>query len=69
MHPEEKEQSLFDKVGECLYRYRPSGGYYARVKVGGKEIRRSLRTTDRAVVKSNLAELKNELGQVDLSAG
>ena len=42
-----KEQSLFDKVGECLYRYRPTGIYYARAKAGGKEIRRRLQTTDR----------------------
>jgi hypothetical protein len=65
----QKEESLFDKVGECLYRYRPSGGYYARLKVNGKEIRRSLRTTDRHVAKCNLAELREELGGVDLSAG
>lgn len=69
MQTTEKEERLFDKVGECLYRYRPSGGYYARLKIGGKEIRRSLETTDRAVAKTNLAELKQELGQVDLRAG
>lgn len=64
-----KEQSLFDKVGECLYRYRPSGVYYARVKSGGKEIRRSLKTKDRQVAKSNLADLRGELGNVDLTVG
>lgn len=69
MQTTEKEEALFEKVGECLYRYRPSGGYYARVKVGGKEIRRSLETKDRHVAKSNLAELKKELAEVDLSAG
>jgi hypothetical protein len=37
----------FEKVGECLYRYSSTGGYYARVKSAGKEIRRSLVTTDR----------------------
>ena len=64
-----KDQSLFDKVGECLYRYRPTGAYYARVKTGGKEIRRSLKTKDRQVAKSNLSDLRAELGQVDLSIG
>ena len=64
-----KETALFEKVGECLYRYRPSGVYYARIKTGGKEIRRSLTTKDKHVAKSNLAELRKELGQVDLSEG
>lgn len=64
-----KEQSLFDKVGECLYRYRPTCAYYARVKAGGKEIRRSLQTKDRQVAKSNLADLRSELGNVDLTVG
>jgi hypothetical protein len=32
----------FQKVGECLYRYSSNGVYYARIKSGGKEIRRSL---------------------------
>jgi hypothetical protein len=30
----------FEKVGECLYRYSSTGGYYARIKTAGKEIRR-----------------------------
>lgn len=67
--PSTKKQSLFEKVGECLYRYRPSGGYYARIESNGKEIRKSLKTTDRHVAKSNLAELRAELGLLDLSAG
>jgi hypothetical protein len=37
----------FQKVGECLYRYSSNGVYYARIKVRGKEIRRSLGTIDR----------------------
>lgn len=35
----------FEKVGECLYRYSSTGGYYARIKTVGKEIRRSMVTT------------------------
>jgi integrase len=66
----QKEESvLFEKVGECLYRYQPSGGYYARIKTAGKEIRRSLKTTDKHVAKTNLADLRKELGLVDLSEG
>ncbi len=65
----QKEQSLFDKVGECLYRYRSSGVYYARLKLPDKEIRRSLKTTDKQVAKSNLAELRQEVGHLNLRAG
>ena len=61
--------ALFGKVGECLYRYRPLGVYYARIKTGSKDIRRSLTTKDKHVAKRKLAELRKELGQVDLSEG
>jgi hypothetical protein len=37
---------VFRKVAECLYRYSSNGVYYARFKTDGKEIRRSLETTD-----------------------
>jgi hypothetical protein len=37
----------FQKVGECLYRYSSNGVYYAWIKHEGKEVKRSLRTTDR----------------------
>jgi integrase len=59
----------FEKVGECLYRYASTGVYYARVKVNGKEFRRSLKTDDRAFAKRKLAELRAELERVDPHAG
>lgn len=59
----------FEKVGECLYRYRPTGTYYARVDVNGKEHRRSLRTDDRATAKRKMGDLRRELGRTDPSAG
>jgi integrase len=69
MNPVETKNSAFEKVGECLYRYKPTGGYYARIKKAGKEIRQSLRTTDRALAKRKLADLQRDLGRIDLSAG
>jgi integrase len=57
----------FQKVGECLYRYSSNGVYYARIKSGGKEIRRSLATTDPALARRNLTQLRNEQGQIDRS--
>src|SRR6266487_2038098 len=62
-------QHTFQKVGECLYRYSSNGVYYARFESGGKEIRRSLRTTDRASAQRALAWLKEERKQVDPAQG
>lgn len=49
--------SEFQLVGECLYRSRNSKIYYAIIKRGGKQIKRSLRTTDGALAKRKLSEL------------
>ena len=57
----------FQKVGECLYRYSSNGVYYARIKSSGKEIRRSLETTDPALARRNLRKLRNEQSQIDRS--
>src|SRR5260370_31620489 len=66
--PERKNGELH-RVGESLYRYSSNGVYYARIKSEGKEIRRSLRTTDRTLARRNLTALKDELRQVDRSQG
>jgi integrase len=69
MRTSRHQRGAFQKVGECLYRYSSNGVYYARIKSEGKEIRRSLRTTDRNLAKRKLRELKNEQGQIDRSQG
>ena len=61
--------SGFQKVGECLYRYSSNGVYYARIKIDGKEIRRSLETTDRDLAKRKLADFRDEQQQIDRSQG
>jgi hypothetical protein len=38
---------IFKKVGENLYRHTPSANYYALLRWGGKQFRRSLKTSDR----------------------
>jgi integrase len=58
---------VFRKVAECLYRYSSNGVYYARIKSDGKEIRRSLETTDRQLASRNLKKLKEEQSQIDRS--
>ena len=69
MKTPENKTSVFQKVGECLYRYSPNGVYYARIKVDGKEIRQSLGTTDRQLANRNLAKLKKDQRQIDRSQG
>jgi hypothetical protein len=56
----EKQESAFQKVGECLYPYSLNGVYYARIKTEGKEISRALGTTDRDTAKREFARLKEE---------
>ena len=63
------ENGVLQKVGESLYRYSSNRVYYARIKVDGKEIKRSLRTTDPALARRSLAALKDELRQIDRSQG
>ena len=60
---------VFEKVGECLYRYSSNGVYYGRIRVDGKEIKRSLETTDRILAKRKLAQFKDEQRQIDRSQG
>ncbi|PYJ68925.1 MAG: hypothetical protein DME75_12090, partial [Verrucomicrobia bacterium] len=68
MRTPQSKDSTFQKVGECLYRYS-NGVYYARIKHEGKEIKRSLRTTDKDLAKRALARLRDEQGQIDSSQG
>ena len=63
------KHGVLQKVGESLYRYSSNRVYYARIKVDGKEIKRSLGTTDPALARRNLAALKDELRQTDRSQG
>jgi len=65
----EHQRGAFRKVGECLYRYSSNGVYYARVKTEGKQIRRSLGTTDREIAKRELHRFKEEQRQIDRSRG
>jgi len=50
-------------VGECLYRHH-AGTYYALVKVGGKQIKRSLRTSDMALAKRRVADFRKDAARL-----
>jgi integrase len=69
MEATQPKHSVLQKVGESLYRYSSNRVYYARIKRDGKEIKRSLGTTDPALARRNLAALKDELRQIDRSQG
>lgn len=43
-----------------LFRYKPSGTYFARFKMGGKPVRQSLETTVYSVAKQRLSEKMRE---------
>jgi integrase len=61
------EQPVFHKVAENLYRLESSGGYYALIKKGGKQFRRSLKTKDRKLADRRLKELKGQIGSLTLT--
>jgi len=58
---------VFHRVAENLYRLETSGGYYALVKRGGKQFRRSLRTKDRKLAERRLAEFQGQVGNLTIS--
>ena len=62
------EQPVFNKVAENLYRLESSGGYYALLKRGGKQFRRSLKTKDRKLADRRLNELRTKVGSLKISA-
>jgi integrase len=64
----QNKPAVFEKVGECLYRLASTGGFYARVWIRGKEIRRSLQTTDWQLAKRRLRDLRKDLEKLDNDA-
>jgi integrase len=59
----------FHRVGENLLRYSTSGVYYARFRNNGKDIRFSLRTTDRVLAKRRLEEEIKKAEAIDRKVG
>src|SRR5439155_12231736 len=52
-----------------LYRYNPSGQYFARVRFHGKLYRRKLDTDDLALARRKLRAFKNDLERTDATKG
>ena len=59
------QKPSFRKVGENLYRLNTSGRYYALLKRGGKQIRKSLKTTDKELAKRRLSEFREKVGRLN----
>src|SRR5438105_867756 len=52
-----------------LYRYEPSGQYFARVRFRGKLYRRKLDTADLSLAKRKLRTFKDDLERTDAAKG
>ena len=61
----------FQRIADvpCLYRYSSNDVYYALVTQKGRQHRKSLETTDKAVAKRKLADFQRDLGKVDPAQG
>jgi integrase len=55
------------RVSENLYRLESNGGYYALLKRGDKQFRRSLKTKDRKLADRRLAELRSRVCNLTIS--
>ena len=53
----------------CLYRYNPTGQYFARVRFGGKLHRKKLGTNNYQLARRKLADFRRDLGRTDASLG
>jgi integrase len=68
-----KKLSTWTKVGGSklsgLYRYEPSGTYFARVRFRSRLVRRKLDTTDFAIAKRKLSDFRRDLERTDAAKG
>ena len=62
--PKHRTKPVWNRVAENLFRYEPSGGYYAIIKRGGKLKRKALGTFDRIIANARLTEYRRQIGAV-----
>jgi integrase len=58
-------KNAWTKSLPCLYRYNPTGQYFARVRFGGKLHRKKLETSDYKLARRKLADFREDLERVD----
>lgn len=61
----QKPKVHFKNVATCLYRYIPSGTYFAHVRIHGKLFRESLHTDDRKTADRKLRDVRRDKEKVD----
>lgn len=57
------------KVATCLYRSALSGNYYAIFKRTGRQVKRSLKTSDKELAKRRLESLRQKVAKLNTKAG
>lgn len=65
--PAKTRKNGFHLVGPNLYRLGEGGKYYALLKRGEKQFRRSLKTKDRKLAERRLTELRSQIGNLTIS--
>jgi len=63
--PESETNGPFKKVATGLYRYIPSGTYFAHVRIHGKLFRESLDTDDRKKADRKLRDFRADKEKID----
>lgn len=58
---------VFHRVAENLYRLENTGGYYALLKRGDKQFRRSLKTKDRKLADRRLTEMRGQVSNLKIT--
>ena len=67
--PDPKKKSYtFARVGKNLYRIKETDGYYAIIKRNRKQIRRSLKTTNKSMAKRRLQALLKKVENLRIDA-
>jgi integrase len=57
------------RVEQSLYRYEPTGAYYAKVKRSGKIVKKSLKTDKLPVARRMLRDFLGDLDRIDVGSG
>ncbi len=68
IQPTRQNQTLH-KAGQCLYRSDHSGVYYAVFKRGGKQVKRSLKTTEKELAKRKLEVFRRKVARLNTGSG
>ena len=69
MKTTESGNQVLVQVGECLYRSRASEIYYGIFRRAGKQVKRSLKTSDKELAKRRLEELRQKVGRLKTKEG